>query len=243
MQRKHFLGGVTAIMVTVFVVAGATWFCSYRNRTALIDSSLHRWNQLGNEWWEFEKEGYVLEIKPGAALDSEELAILETLAPYIWKLKADGSKLRDDDLRSLEHASNLEIVRVGNTDIDGTGFRHLQKCQKLASIAAWNTKINDATISHIAAIPGLRSLNIEGCPISVEAVDVLGRSSNVYSLSVYSPQTITLDEFREALGRFGRDVFAGYLNIDQTTKEQLVRESPPNVKGWAINYDPEFKIP
>ena len=86
---------------------------------------------------------------------------LEALVPDgLAGLHAAGTRIADDDLRSLSAMRSLRLLDLAGTRVTDTGLVHLLGCLDLEVLSLWDTAVTDEGLALLGRLPNLRQLGL-----------------------------------------------------------------------------------
>ena len=114
-----------------------------------------------------------------------ELSALRRLAdlPQLEVLILDGKSLSDAELRHLRGLSQLKILEINHSPIDGSGL-DLANLRHLEELSLFQTSLNDAGAQRLEGLDQLCSLDISGTKITDQALVSLSRLKRLQSLDL-----------------------------------------------------------
>ncbi len=129
-------------------------------------------------------------LRPAQLLRLGELNSLE-------HLNLERTPVEPSDFSWVRQLSNLRTLLLSGTGADGTCIPFLAGLHRLEELHLANCKIGDHDAQAIWRLPGLKAVDLGMCPITDQALEDIGRSSVLDSLSV--PDTRVSDKGVEVL--------------------------------------------
>jgi hypothetical protein len=139
---------------------------------------------------------YSLAITSCDGLLSKQLQQLGTLHS-LEHLNLDRTPIEYRDFSWVSSLLNLRTLLLSGTGTDGTCIPFLASLHRLEEIHLANCKIADHDAQAIWELPGVKAIDLGMCPITNHALEGIGQSSVLGSLSV--PDTGVSDEGVEIL--------------------------------------------
>jgi hypothetical protein len=99
----------------------------------------------------------------GAELDAE-------VVEDVTQLDASGLHFGDAELRHVARLKNLRTLYLDDTEITDAGMGHLKGLTELDVLALHGTNINGEGLANLSALPKLRVLNLSNCPITDDSL-------------------------------------------------------------------------
>jgi hypothetical protein len=124
------------------------------------------------------------------------------------RVDVTGSKLGNDELRSLASLPSLQSLFTADSSIDDHATSALREFPRLCHLSLAGSKITDDTLKHIGRLSALVWLNLENTQVTDRELNELGRLPNLNSLNLMS--TGVTDE---GLRHVARLPSLGWLNV------------------------------
>ncbi len=102
--------------------------------------------------------------------------------PFTQTVNLSGTLISDDDLAVVAEWEGLTELSLVNTNIDGSGLKHLAKLTLLKSLDLLGTKITKESLKELRSFPAIQELKVD-LPLLDAANEVLrGKKPSVFVL-------------------------------------------------------------
>jgi hypothetical protein len=99
-------------------------------------------------------------------ITDERLTLIEGVPDLTTLELGRGFEITDEGLVHLRGLTNLKVLYLYNTSVEGPGLRHLTRLKRLEYLALNGAPVTDEGLSQIARFPRLRSLNVAATRIT-----------------------------------------------------------------------------
>ncbi|WAJ71897.1 c-type cytochrome domain-containing protein [Catenovulum adriaticum] len=99
------------------------------------------------------------------AFGPEQIALLSSIAPYVYSLELRKAEINDDILQQLPVMENLQVLNLAENPIQGTGLYHLQKFKSLKVLNLFATQITKDSSEVLANMKALKKVYIWQTPM------------------------------------------------------------------------------
>ncbi|MBN2129568.1 MAG: hypothetical protein JW741_08725 [Sedimentisphaerales bacterium] len=123
-----------------------------------------------------------LDLREGAGRDLSPLAALG--ANDLQTLRCAGVQIPDEQLQHVAHLTGLHELDLCETNILGTGLRHLQGLNSLEKVYLAGTHVGDNELAHLAVLPSLRSLSLGETPTNDPGMVHVGKITSLETLAL-----------------------------------------------------------
>ena len=106
----------------------------------------------------------------------------------VTELYLAGTKITDEDLKSLSKVKNLELLALQGTQISNAGLKEVAKLRKLRSLGLNGTKITDGALKEVVKLRHLNNIGLSGTQITDEGLEELAKLRNLTGLYLYETQ-------------------------------------------------------
>jgi len=102
--------------------------------------------------------------------------------PTIRKLFFSGSNIRDGDVQCFSELRNLQYLLLFETNITGSGLKHLANARKLEMLWIFNSPITDQDLDPLLQLPMLKCLRLRKTKITDAGVKKLANIESLEAL-------------------------------------------------------------
>ena len=129
-------------------------------------------------------DGHLREVQLLEAKLSETALTAIGRAPRLEILLLGQSDLDDDGLRLLEGMSSLEILGVMRTRITDAGMKHIAKMTGLKVLILGHNAVTDVGLAELARMPSLEKLAMTGLEVSDAGMESLTSLENLNTIEI-----------------------------------------------------------
>lgn len=135
--------------------------------------------------WVLKIGGKLRVFAEGKEQDIKSIAELEGKPFRVVVIEFYNNPLADDaGLENLKGLTQLRFLRVGRTEVNGSGFVHLAGMKSLRELDTNSSPIADRNVAHLASVPALRQLWLHTPTITDAAAEHLARIASLETLGL-----------------------------------------------------------
>ena len=199
------------------------------------------WNWLGDEYWRkitFVNMLHGPHLAPNMDGPSADATLLTLQGQSsIQSLQLEGETLTDRGLASVASLTGLEELSLWmGYGITEKGVADLARLPRLRVVFLTSTELSDAAIDHLAGLPALEELTVEGSHFTDQSLQSLAQAKRLRTLELSSETpTITDAGLRhlEGLPNLER-VSLSHATISPIARERLLKAIP----GLTLDISP-----
>lgn len=184
-----------ALLAILAAVSGWEFLCAYRQLEAIreieraggkVETSPAgpKWlrSAIGNEPMRMLDHTIKVSVPAGALSDTT----LRAIAGWtnLQELKLKDTQLTDAGLNHLQRLTSLKSLDLSNTQVTDVGLAHLQRLTRLRVLDLSSTRLTDAGLAHFQGLTSLKSLSVGDTRVTDAGLNHLQRLTILEGLSV-----------------------------------------------------------
>lgn len=188
-----------------------------------------------------DNSGLEILIHERSSISDADLVHFRVLAQDTWMLTANGAVVDDGLLEIFENTDKIEVLKLKNTLVTGTGFKYLTGCRHLTWVSLSGCPITADGIRHVAQVKTIQTLSLANTGLPMDSIGEVGVLPNLYDLILGEYPENELRKLPDQLRKF---LSIGLVRLDNVPESEHVRFQAefPNVK-WMFYEEESSETP